>query len=289
MKKGKNYKDRKTINVEDIQDIIEQELNQEKYLNVYNHFKSYRQKRSALRKVFDEKQDHKFARTVEKLSNLVKSDEQNFSNDMINKFEKEQKKAMQNYLNQNFADLGTSDMWLNNYWNSNSDDELVNNFITNNYDNALTQLDRALKRGTLSQSGYDNALENLNTQKSGAFSTIGNIGQGIMDNYRTALSERAIGYNQNMDDYSLAKYGNVSADAFKSDFDKLYSDQQGNFEGEFNLATQDLQPFDISGIIGNARVAQGVNNTQTDELLGAIEDSEQKKDKKVGLGNKGMF
>lgn len=85
---NKNYKDRKTINVEDIQDIIEQELNQEKYLNVYNHFKSYRQKRSALRKVFDEKQDHKFARTVEKLSNLVKSDEQNFSNDMINKFGK---------------------------------------------------------------------------------------------------------------------------------------------------------------------------------------------------------
>lgn len=210
-------------------------------------------------------------------------------NDMINKFEKEQKKAMENYLNQNFADLGTSNMWLDNYWNSGSDDELVNNFITSNYDNALTQLDRALKRGTLSQSGYDNALENLNTQKSGAYSTIGNIGQGILDNYRTAMQEKATGYHQNLDDYSLAKYGNVSADAFKSDFDKLYSDQQGNFEGDFNVATQDLQPFDISGIIGNARVAQGVNNTQTDELLGAIEDSEQKKDKKVGLGNKGLF
>ena len=208
---------------------------------------------------------------------------------MIDTFEKEQKKAMENYLNQNFADLGTSNMWLDNYWNSGSDDEMVNNFITTNYDNALTQLDRALKRGTLSQSGYDNALENLNTQRSGAESTIGNIGQGIMDNYRTAMQEKATGYHQNLDDYSLAKYGNVSADAFKSDFDNLYADQQGNFEGDFNLATQDLQPFDVSGIIGNARVAQGVNNTQTDELLGAIEDSEQKKDKKVGLGNKGLF
>lgn len=208
---------------------------------------------------------------------------------MIDTFEKDQKKAMENYLNQNFADLGTSNMWLDNYWNSGSDDEMVNNFITSNYDNALTQLDRALKRGTLSQSGYDNALENLNTQRSGAESTIGGIGQGIMDNYRTAMQEKATGYHQNLDDYSLAKYGDVSADAFKSDFDKLYSDQQGSFEGDFNLATQDLQPFDVSGIIGNARVAQGVNNTQTDELLGAIEDSEQKKDKKVGLGNKGLF
>ena len=81
-----NYKDRKTINVEDIQDVIEQELKNGKYLNVYEHFTSYRQKRSALRKIFEEKQDHKFAKAVEKLSNLVKNNEQNFSNNIIEKF-----------------------------------------------------------------------------------------------------------------------------------------------------------------------------------------------------------
>lgn len=209
--------------------------------------------------------------------------------DMIHEFTQQQKKAMENYMNQNFADLGTSNMWLDNYWNSGSDDEMVNNFITSNYDNALTQLDRALKRGTLSQSGYDNALENLNTQKSGAQSTIGSIGQGILDNYRTALTEKAQGFGQNLDNYDLSKYGQVSADKFADSFNSLYGDQQGSFENDFNLATQDMQPFDVSGIIGNARVAQGVNNTQTDELLGAIEDSEMKKDKKVGLGNKGLF
>lgn len=210
-------------------------------------------------------------------------------NDMINSFEREQKKAMENYMNQNFADLGTSNMWLDNYWGSNADDDLVSNFITTNYDNALTQLDRALKRGTLTQSGYDNALENLNTQRSGAETTIGNIGQGIMDNYRTALTEKAQGFGANLDNYDLSKYGQVSADKFADSFNKLYGDQQTGFESEFNLATQDVTPFDISGIIGNARVAQGVNNTQSDELLGAIEDVEHKKDKKVGLGNKGLF
>lgn len=209
--------------------------------------------------------------------------------DMINEFTQQQKKAMENYMNQNFADLGTSNMWLDNYWNNGSDDEMVNNFITSNYDSALTQLDRALKRGTLSQSGYDNALENLNTQRSGAESTIGGISQGILDNYRTALTEKAQGFGQNLDNYDLSKYGQVSADKFANSFNDLYSNQQGNFENDFNLATQDLQPFDVSGIIGNARVAQGVNNTQNDELLGAIEDSEHKKDKKVGLGNKGLF
>lgn len=210
-------------------------------------------------------------------------------NSMINTFRDQQKKAIENYMNQNFADLGTSNMWLDNYWGSNADDDLVNNFITTNYDNALTQLDRALKRGTLTQSGYDNALENLNTQKSGAETTIGNIGKGIMDNYRTALTEKAQGFGANLDNYDLSKYGQVSADKFADSFNKLYGDQQAGFESEFNLATQDVTPFDISGIIGDARVAQGVNNTQTDELLGAIEDVEQKKDKKVGLGNKGLF
>lgn len=211
------------------------------------------------------------------------------SNDMIHEFTQQQKKAMENYMNQNFADLGTSNMWLDNYWGSNADDAYVNNFITTNYDNALTQLDRALKRGTLSQSGYDNALNNLNTQRSGAETTIGNIGKGIMDNYRTALTEKAQGFGANLDNYDLSKYGNVSASKFADSFNKLYGDQQAGFESEFNLATQDLTPFDVSGIIGDARVAQGVNNTQTDELLGAIEEAEQKKDKKVGLGNKGLF
>lgn len=209
--------------------------------------------------------------------------------DMIHEFTQKQKQDLENYLNQNFADLGTSNTWLDNYWNTNSDNDYVNNFISTNYDNALTQLDRALKRGTLSQSGYDNALENLNTQKSGAETTIGNIGQGILDNYRTALTEKAQGFGANLDNYDLSKYGTVSADNFSKNFNDLYNNQQAGFESEFNLATQDLQPFDVSGIIGDARVAQGVNNTQTDQLLGAIEDVEKKKDKKVGLGNKGLF
>ena len=39
-----NYKDRKTINVEDIQDIVQDVLKQEKYLNIYESFKEYREK-----------------------------------------------------------------------------------------------------------------------------------------------------------------------------------------------------------------------------------------------------
>lgn len=62
-----NYKERKTINVEDIQDIIENTLYNEKIYPVYNAFKEYRQKRALSRKVFAEKQQHKFVKAIEKI------------------------------------------------------------------------------------------------------------------------------------------------------------------------------------------------------------------------------
>lgn len=69
-----NYKERKTISVEDVQDIIEKVLQKENE-EVYNSFKEYRQKRAASRKVFTEKQQHKFVKAIEKVqeeSNLQK-------------------------------------------------------------------------------------------------------------------------------------------------------------------------------------------------------------------------
>jgi len=63
----KNYSDRKTINVEDIQDIIENILKESKYTEVYKAFSEYRVKRAASRDIFDRKQQHKFVKATEKL------------------------------------------------------------------------------------------------------------------------------------------------------------------------------------------------------------------------------
>lgn len=65
-----NYKDRKTINVEDIQDIIENHLKELGYEKVYNAFSDYRQKRAASRSAFSEKQQHKFVKVVENIANI---------------------------------------------------------------------------------------------------------------------------------------------------------------------------------------------------------------------------
>lgn len=212
-----------------------------------------------------------------------------YADDLIKKFGDQQKNSLQDYLDRTFTGIGGSNLWADNYWSSNSDDDLVNNFINNEYNTALEQLERALNRGTLTQSGYNDALNNLNLQKSGAQTTIGSIGQGIIDNYRNDLINKASSFNTDVDNYNLSMYDTINPEAFQKSFDDLYNNQLGNFESEFNLQTQDLNPFDITQIIGDARVSQGVNNTQPDQLLGAIEDNEKKKDDKVGLGNQGLF
>lgn len=67
---NKEYSDRKTISVEDIQDTIEEHLKKLGFTDVYNSFSEYRQKRAASRKVFSEKQQHKFVKVVESIENI---------------------------------------------------------------------------------------------------------------------------------------------------------------------------------------------------------------------------
>ena len=63
-----NYKERKTISVEDIQDIIENTLNTSKFQEVYLAFKEYRVKRAQSRDLFTTKQQHKFLKAMEFLA-----------------------------------------------------------------------------------------------------------------------------------------------------------------------------------------------------------------------------
>lgn len=83
-----NYMGRKTINVEDIQDIIETKLKEEKHFNIYQSFHQYRQKRAASRKVFTIKQQHKFLKAMEKIAedDTFKNDNNYKAKDILLKY-----------------------------------------------------------------------------------------------------------------------------------------------------------------------------------------------------------
>lgn len=80
----KSYVDRKTINVEDIQDIIEDVLKKNKKNEVYESFNNYRIKRKAFRDVIDKKPQHKFIKASERIALLVQSENKNPMDLIIN-------------------------------------------------------------------------------------------------------------------------------------------------------------------------------------------------------------
>lgn len=65
-----NYIDRKTINVEDIQDIIESKLKENNCNDIYEAFSEYRIRRATSRKVFAMRQQHKFAKAIERIGDF---------------------------------------------------------------------------------------------------------------------------------------------------------------------------------------------------------------------------
>lgn len=62
-----DYSDRKTIKVEDIQDIIEEILLDSGFKDVHDSYQQYREHRAASREAFSGKQQHKFVKVIESL------------------------------------------------------------------------------------------------------------------------------------------------------------------------------------------------------------------------------
>lgn len=63
----KDYQDRKTIKIEDIQDIILNVLEKYQYSDIYQHYRKYREQRALSRESFTTKEQHKFLKSMEKL------------------------------------------------------------------------------------------------------------------------------------------------------------------------------------------------------------------------------
>ncbi len=78
----KEYKDRKTIGIEEIQDLIEKELKKTDE-EVYKSFSEYRERRTASREAFVVKQQHKFVKAIESLG-LKSAKEENSKRENAN-------------------------------------------------------------------------------------------------------------------------------------------------------------------------------------------------------------
>lgn len=208
-------------------------------------------------------------------------------NNIVNDFTNKQKNNIQSALT-NASKL--YDPIYGGGFNSNYADQYVNNYLNDKYYDAMEQLDRAKSRGTLNDVGYNRAVNDLATQMSAGKSTYGSIGRDIVSNYNTGMQNKIEDYQNLLNDYDLANdYGRLNQNTINTQLNDIYNNYLSGFEGDFNAAMAGQEPFDVSGILGNAKVAQGVTNSQNNSLIEAINDQNSKKKQKVGLGNEGIF
>lgn len=239
------------------------------------------------------------------LNGIYKSDGDNFNrkaavNDAVNDYKTYYLDELKKNYDKNNNFDPTNTRYINDLLTGSKN--YIGNFLQSYYDDTLSQLDAAKQRGLLTDISYDKGINYLNDQNSQWNTSLGNDLTDLISDYGKAYDTERGNYEKDRDTY----IANLNKDFFnmykgdfnegsdillnKTNFDNNYGldDLYSQFNSKALSSTNSL-PFDISEIIANAKIASGINNTQSNELLQAIEDKEIQENKKVGLGNQGIF
>lgn len=167
-----------------------------------------------------------------------------------------------------------------------ADDAIIEQLFRNSYEPANDYLTRARSRGTLTPTGYDHALSQLQQQASGARATLQNTGLDILSGYRdqlSGLSDRAFDSAANFrlgDDFS--------PDTFSNEYTTLKDSLSGRLEGDLRNAASGLNLFDTEALVTRAGTFQGAQNSQGG-LLDALAERRKREQQPRGVGTEGAF
>jgi hypothetical protein len=177
--------------------------------------------------------------------------------------------------------------------------DYVNSIVNQQFDPLSQQLINAQKRGTLSDPGYQAALNALNQKKSAATSQVNTLGQGILSTDRNALNDYISGAKSDASNLALA--GNFDPNVYAGTAaGKVASDVSG-FGGALQNAVGDTQFANLSDLINAGGAVQGSQNpnaanpggTPTSAGAGNLSPAymtdDQLAQQKRGLGNTGAF
>lgn len=153
-------------------------------------------------------------------------------------------------------------MFSPNYQNTAIGDDLLNSnendLLSGQQTSAQQAIDRAHARGTLDDTGYQYAIDQLGSQAAAAKSKIDAAGQTVLDKYRTGITD-ALGnattsianWNYN-DPYSLSNTQNT--------VNSLVDTDKANAGNDFLSAVSGQQYFDPTTLLAQAGNYQGVTN-----------------------------
>jgi len=169
-----------------------------------------------------------------------------------------------------------------------ADDGILNSILGSQRTNAETQLDFNRKRGLLNDSGYNEALNDLNRQGSAGMATLTGIGDSVLGKGRQQLSNikgeagtAASGYTLGMPEFSVDPYYTRATEKANT--------LKGSLEGDIRSALGGTNLFDVASAIGKGGTAQGPINLTTADTTPGVPFAQKKTQTGRGLGSTGAF
>jgi hypothetical protein len=168
----------------------------------------------------------------------------------------------------------------------------IDQILGEQFDPLSQQLLNAEKRHTLTDTGYNAALERLNQKRTAARDTVSNLGSNILSGYRSSLDDLVSGGRSAIAGLGLSSQ--FDPNAYTSRANELVSRDLSNFGGALRNAVGNSQFADLSDLINAGGAVQGATNPTAANPRGggggtALTPDEELATRKRGLGNTGAF
>jgi hypothetical protein len=190
---------------------------------------------------------------------------------------------------QNELDQFLGSGWENSYVDDSLGESTINSILGQQYGDATGAIDRAYKRGTLTDTGQQYSLGQLGQQYNAGYSIMDDLRDGIVSGYRNDLVEQGNNAYNQLNTYSLGDTFN-SGDV-QSNIGDFYKNQKAGFGGNFRADFGDQQLFDWNSLIQKGGINQGVTNQakSSPDVLAALSNRQVDEEDRRGLGSQGVF
>lgn len=179
--------------------------------------------------------------------------------------------------------------WENDYVNPSLGESTLNSILSQQYGDATGAIDRAYKRGTLTDSGKQYTMGQLGQQYEAGYSTMDQLRDGIVAGYRNDLVGQGNNAYNRLNTYSLGD--SFDPQAVQDDIGKFYNQQKAGFGGNFRADFGNQQLFDWNSLIQKGGISQGVTNQakSSPDVFSAIAGRTEDEEENRGLGSQGVF
>ena len=168
-------------------------------------------------------------------------------------------------------------------------DPYVESTIASQFDPLTAQLKNAFQRGTLTQGGYDAALDALSSDRTSATSQVRNIGQGIIDKDRQSLSDYISGAQTNVGNMTQGALDAFDPSTYISGASDMVNRSLSSLGGDITTGVGSTKFADLNTLLNLGGSVQGANSGATsdsgDQTLPVPQDPNVKR----GLGSQGAF